>query len=262
MEPYLMLETTRVTIKARNWSDKFSPLKIVLAGDFHAGAGPFEVWRINNAVDAINREDPDIVVFLGDFVNGRFFQTRMDVGILSNMLSRVRAKYGKYSILGNHDVFFGVAKIKRMLSTAGVRLLVNSNDKIVTPYGDVYIAGIADPVTSSYAYGPTLSGIPDGSPIIFLSHSPGVVREIPDRVSVTFSGHTHGGQICLPFYGAVYTNCALPRKYVSGLAELYGRVFYTNRGLGTSRVPIRFLCPPEITVVRLESGFPTTTKVE
>ena len=253
IEPYFMLETTHVTIKARNWSDKFSTLKIVLVGDFHAGAGPFEVWRIKKAVDAINAENPDIVIFLGDFFNGRFYQTRMDIETFANILSKVRAKYGKYSILGNHDVYCGVNKIRDLLSMADIRLLVNSNDKINTPYGDIYIAGIADPVTSSYAYKPTLSGIPDGAPIIFLSHSPGVMREIPDRVSVTFSGHTHGGQICLPFYGAITSNCALPRRYASGLAELYGKVLYTNRGLGTSRIPLRFFCPPEITVVRLES---------
>jgi len=253
VEPYLDLECVNVRIKVPKWNKGLENIKIALIGDIHAGWGELEDYRVRSAIDTLNAGKPDVVIILGDYFNGRFYQTAMGEKRLAYLLSRIRAPYGVYAVLGNHDTYYGIPKIRRMLAEAGVKLLENSNVEIKTPHGNFYIAGIADPITTSYMYGPTLRGIPPDEPVVFVTHSPGILREIPKTVSFSVAGHTHGGQICLPFFGPIASNCELPRGESAGLIEdSAGRVIYVNRGLGTSRIPLRILCPPEITFITVE----------
>lgn len=251
IEPYFMLDCENVEIKLPKWDDKLDGLKIALVSDIHVGAGPLENWRMTQIVKKTNAAKPDIILLLGDYVNAGPYYSKMEMSRLSAYLRRLKAPLGVYSILGNHDSYFGVHLIRKMLSDGNVILIENSNKKISTPKGDFYLAGIADPITQNYFYRPTFAGIPQGAPVVFLSHSPDVFREIPPAASVMFSGHTHGGQVKLPFIGKIAKNLKFEKGASEGLFQKDGKTAYITRGLGTSRIPVRFLTPPTITIVTL-----------
>jgi len=255
VEPYYFLDRERLTLSLDRWNPKLDGLKVVLISDVHAGYGPHENWRVKRIVAAANAEKPDVILLLGDYVNGGIYYHKMSMDRMSAYFRGLKAKYGVYAILGNHDTIYNVGKIRKMLGDANAVLLENSNRKVSTPNGDFYIAGIADPITQSYYYKPTFAGIPKGASVMFLAHAPDVFREIPLAASVTFSGHTHGGQIRMPYFGEFTSNL----KYdavVSGILEKDSKTIYVSRGLGTSRIPMRLFCRPEISVITLRAKNP------
>lgn len=277
VEPYLMLETEEVEIRVPKWGKQLDGLKIALVSDLHAGLGPHEVWRLNRIVRTVNAHKPDIVFLLGDYFNGAAFHTKMRAHTMAEILSKLNSPLGIYAIYGNHDFLYDTETVRDTigeigenmkerfkgtrtrdaLSRARIELLVNSNARVHTPDGDFYVAGIADPITMSYSYSAAFKDIPEGYPVLFLTHTPGVLREIPKRAAISFAGHTHGGQIVIPRFGPISNNCAraLPRRYAEGLYEMDGKMIYTTRGLGQSRIPFRFNCPPRITFVTIRSDW-------
>lgn len=253
VEPHLMIEVDDVDVYLPKWERKLDGLKIVVAGDIHAAGYFYEDWRIEKIVDEINAQNPDLVIMLGDYVNGAVYQSSYELAQFSKRLSNIKAPYGVYTILGNHDYLYGIEKIRKMLNKAGINIVENSNVKITTNDGEFYIAGIADAYEASYSFSEAMKGIPKGSSVIFLSHTPQVFREIPKEVAIMISGHTHGGQVRLPLLGAVLSNTHERDKLISGYYSIEGKHVYVSRGLGTSRVPIRFMCPPSITVMNVFS---------
>lgn len=110
-------------------------------------------------VDKINSLSPDIVLLVGDFVNGGWYQSSMNLDKLASMLSKIRAPFGVYAILGNHDYLYGAGQIRKMINSTHIKLLENSNAKVDTPKGSFYISGIADPLSADYSYSQTLKGV-------------------------------------------------------------------------------------------------------
>lgn len=152
-----------------------------------------------------------------------------------------------FAVLGNHDCL----AIAEAMEELGIRVLLNESVSIAN--GDLYLAGIDDP----HFYrvdniAKSLEGIPSDATVILLSHSPEVYREVAYAgVGLMLCGHTHGGQVCLPGGVAMTYDSNCPRRYCRGEwrhGDLQG---YTSRGCGTSVLDIRFFCPPEIVVHRL-----------
>lgn len=251
VEPYLLLNKIEVEAAARDFPEGFQNLKIAVVADIHYGRGPHERLRIERIVKAVNAERPDIILFLGDYANGYYFQTTAREPEIVRALSAFKAPLGKYGILGNHDYLLGEGKVKKILRDSDIVPLCNSNVRVSSKYGDFYVAAITDPHSSSYSYKAALKGIPAGAPIIFLTHNPAVVREIPQRVDLVLAGHTHGGQIRLPYLGNVVPLKDIPRPLAAGLSRYYNHTIYTSMGLGTSRFPARFFCVPEFTILRV-----------
>ncbi len=250
VEPYLMLNVKSLDVAVKNFPKGFENIKIAVVGDIHFGRGFLEDWRMKRIVDAINAQSPDIVIFLGDYTNGYFYQTSASSEKIIKNFSAIKASIGKFGIFGNHDINFGKDEIENYLRRAGIVPICNSNAKVSTKYGDFYIAAINDAQTSSYSYRAALNGIASDVPMIFLSHIPDIARELPKQVDLMLSGHTHGGQIRLPFIGHMMP-LRTPRSIVAGLNEFNGHKVFTTMGLGVSRFPIRFLCPPEFTILRI-----------
>ena len=241
IEPHIILDVEEVPIKIEKWDSNLDNLKIAVVGDIHAGKPFFEDWRVKKIVDKINSLSPDIVLLVGDFVNGGWYQSSMNLDKLASMLSKIRAPFGVYAILGNHDYLYGAGQIRKMINSTHIKLLENSNAKVDTPKGSFYISGIADPLSADYSYSQTLKGVEKNSPVIFLSHTPDVFREIPTEASIAFSGHTHGGQVKLPFIGALFSNTFAKDKLIEGEYRDGPKTIFVTRGLGTSRLPVRFL---------------------
>lgn len=227
------------------------PLRITLLSDFHYPRHA-DSRLVRRAIEKSNRFDPDLVFMLGDF----FDKNRNNPAILpcdvKTVFGEIRSKLGIFGVLGNHDHRFDEQAIRKVLeSETDIRLIDNSSIGIELSGVPIYIAGVGDLRSKDAHYDRAVRGIPQDSGIILLSHNPDVVEEISDpRILIQFSGHTHGGQVRLPFIGALRVPSKFGSRYSQGLIDCGNHLLYVNRGI-CSMKRIRFMCPPEVTWVEI-----------
>ena len=227
-------------------NENLKGLKIVYATDFHFKNNEFK--KLKKVIKKINRQDADIVLFGGDFVNGQIYEKTLHPGVIAKLLGDVNSKYGIYSVLGNHDCWLDENKVKDYLVKYGINVLSNQNKVInIADNRKIYIAGTEDLYTGKPDIKKTLANT--SSPVILLSHSPDIFPEVPDFVDLTLAGHTHGGQVNIPFVGPVLVPSEYGQKYAAGLISEDKKQMIVSRGIGTSIIPIRFNCFPEIVVI-------------
>lgn len=249
IEPYFIIDYDFAKITSSSWTKELDGLKIALIADIHYTGGAVENWRLNNIIKKTNDAKPDIIILLGDYFQAGS-PKRINLDLFSSYLKKLYAPLGVYAILGNHDSYFGRNIVRDMISNAGIKVLENSNVKVKTPKGDFYLAAIADMITQNHFYTLALKGIPESAPTIFLSHTPDGFKYSPNDVKIMFSGHTHGGQIKIPHYGAIFVNLRFDR-IADGKLYRDGKTLYVSKGLGTSRIPVRFLCSPTIVIATI-----------
>lgn len=220
-------------------------IKAVFASDFHFA--PDDGRRLQKIVDAINAEKPDIVFLGGDFVKGHRENTSMSPEDIAAGLAEISAPCGVYAVWGNHDAWQKHEKITAALQNVGIVVLANSNRRVECRNKVFYIAGVEDMTTGRPNVERALQGVKP--PVVLLSHSPDVFPLVPDTVVLTLAGHTHGGQVRLPFVGAPIANSRYGQKYLYGLKEENGHRLIVTAGLGTSLLPMRFGSVPEIVVI-------------
>lgn len=220
-------------------------LKIVFASDFHIK--PYQQKRLDKVVELINAENPDLVLSVGDFVSGHNKKMTMPIEDIAKGLGKVKSKYGFYTTLGNHDIWQDSEKITKALKNNGIKVLANENVSIQLNDQKIYIAGLEDFMTGKPDIYKALDGTK--SPTILLTHSPDMFVKVPEGINLTLAGHTHGGQIRIPFIGPIFTASKFGDKYSKGLIEENERKLITTTGIGTSILPIRFNCLPEIVVI-------------
>lgn len=238
------LEITNYKIKDKD----LAGLKIVFASDFHIK--PHQNKQLKNIVEKINAQNPDIVLYGGDFVSGHIQGLSMPIDKIAAELGKVKSKYGIFSCIGNHDVWFDLDVVIKALEDNNIKVLYNSNTKIKTDKKEVYIAGLQ---YKPFNMTPMIEALKNTkSPTIFLTHSPDEFVDIPQNVNLTLSGHTHGGQIRLPFFGAILTASEYGQRYVYGLIKENDKKMIVSKGIGVSILPFRFMCKPEIVVVEFE----------
>lgn len=243
------IEPNVVTVtKYKVKDDSLKGIKIVFAGDFHVK--PYQEKRLDYIVKKINAQNPDVVLLVGDYVNMHSEFMSYPVAKTAETLSKIKSKAGIYTVLGNHDYFKEGQKIKDALTSNGITVLENRCRKIEVGQKTFYVAGIEDLTT----------GFPDVAralkyakpPVILLSHQPDVFPYLPKGINLTLAGHLHGGQVAIPFVGPIVAPSRFGVKYASGYFEENGKKMIVTKGLGTSCLPIRFNCPPEIVVVEFE----------
>ena len=213
--------------------------KIVFASDFHISK--HDKKRLLRAVNIINAQKPDIVLLGGDFIKGHDGKNTLPIEEQVEIFKRIKVPV--VTVLGNHDGWYDKKRVIQALTNAGIKVLLNSN---VYAEG-LYIAGVEDLQTGSPEANKALKGTK--SPRILLTHSPDVYYDVKDKVDLILAGHTHGGQIYIPLFGAPI----VPSKYGSKFAEriiteTQNRMIIT-KGIGTSILPIRFCSFPEIIVI-------------
>lgn len=236
IEPY-WIEVTHQTIQG-NVSE---PLRIAELSDIHARRiGP----REEKMFASLAAEKPDLIVVTGDTMGN----THGDYSIAKEAYLRLRAPLGVWVVKGNWENQKSLRGEHAFYQEAGVHLLVNQSAK-VRP--DVWLVGLDDAYTGTARLDAAMAGVPKGVYTIALFHSPGYFDTIAGRVNLCLAGHTHGGQIRIPFLRPLW----LPRgcgRYVEGWYEEKGTKMYVTRGLGTSVVPIRFFCRPELAYITIE----------
>lgn len=239
----VLIEPNLITVKYLTLkSEDIKKLKIVFVSDFHLSKT--SGGRLQKIVNAVNKENPDIIISGGDYVIMHNAKVSMNMEKAAKILAGMRSKYGIYSVLGNHDYNKDGEYIKKSLIKEGIKILENSNE--IVRHGDsfIYIAGISDMQTTYYDLDKALKETKP--PVILVSHSPDIMPSAKGRVNLILSGHTHGGQIRIPFYGAVIVPSKYGKRFESGFIE---NLMYVTKGLGTSIIKARFNCPPEITVI-------------
>jgi predicted MPP superfamily phosphohydrolase len=244
------LTVTRATFGIRNLPPDLEGLRVGHLTDLHVGPGtPAEFVR--EAISMANRLQPHVVLMTGDFVDYR----ASDLPACAEALSRLRAPLGAYGVLGNHDHAVGADEVEQALTHARVRVLRNSNAPLGNGPRHLWIAGLDDTTGYRGDFCGALAGIPPGDPIILLSHVPDVLPKAADeQIDLILAGHTHGGQVVLPLIGAPHAPVRLGGAFISGSRRINHSRVHTSRGVGTSVLPVRFRCPPEIGLFTLRAA--------
>jgi uncharacterized protein len=242
-------------ISIRNLPSPFHGYRIVQISDIHLDEFT-EPYFLERVIHRVNALAPDLVLITGDFVTvGAFTAVTGNHAInrCAELLSTLTCPL-RYGCLGNHDVGFGASVIVDILHRNGIPVLVNQHIPIERNGSRLWICGALDPGTSHPDLNLTIPAQPDG-PVILMSHEPDFADEAIHHpraplIDLMLSGHSHGGQIRLPFLGPMVLP-PMGRRYPEGLFRFNQMQLYVNRGLGTVGVPFRLNCPPEVTVLTL-----------
>lgn len=252
------LTVQRLTIADEEW--RGPPLRIGMISDTHIGAH-VTPERVRGVMERMSRERPDLVVFLGDYAGGHepaATRARPDSSAVlqgAAALGQARAPLGRVAVLGNHDWWYDGPALEAQLQRAGVTVLENEALRVNRPEGTFWVAGLADLESKRATPSATtaLAGVPDGEPVIMLTHWPDPFPSVPNRVALTLAGHTHCGQVNLPFLGRLVHASHGSKIWGCGLYDEGGRKLFVTSGLGVSILPVRFRAPPEIAIVTLTS---------
>ena len=187
------------------------------------------------------------MLFLGDFVDDEVvLGEEVPPEAAARALEPVKARLGVYGLLGNHDWRYGGERVRVAMERAGIHILENE----AVSAEELWLVVIGDLASERADVTAAFAGVPDGAPVLVATHSPDVFPESPDRVSLTLAGDTHGGQVNVPWLRRLWT----PGRYADAVTEEDGRVLFTHPGIGTSRFPIRFGAPPEVSVLTLRAS--------
>ncbi len=236
----VIIEPNILTVKRIKIKDeKLKGLKVIFASDFHFK--PYEKYRLLRIVKRINFLNPDIILLGGDYVNGHKRGNTLDINIIAENLGRLKSKYGTFAVMGNHDGWQGKKDIIEKFAKAGITVLENA----AVNAGGVSIAGVEDLQTGNPDINKALKDAQN--PVIFLSHTPDIIKDVPAVIHLLLCGHTHGGQAVI--VKPIIVPSKYGTKYAYGLFEENGVKMFVSRGLGTSILPLRFNSFPEIVVI-------------
>lgn len=245
----------RVRIASPAWPAGRPPLRLALISDLHVGGPHVSPRTVDRVVERANAEEPDGVLLLGDFVDHEVaLGGEVSPEPMAHALAGLRAPLGSAAVLGNHDWGFGGERVGAALRKAGIRVLENEAIALDAPGGRVWLAGVGDLRLRLADVGAALAPVPDGEPVVLLTHDPDVFPDVPARVALTVAGHLHGGQVGIP----LMRRRALPsrhgERYARGHVEEGGRHLYVTQGVGEAGLPLRLAAPPEIVLVELTAA--------
>ncbi len=269
VEPVLRFRVKRWRVSPPRWTG--GPLKIAVVADLHMGEPFVSLKRLERIVTRTNALGADLIVILGDLEAGhRYVTKKVSMAATAGVLARLSAPLGVHAILGNHDWWHdraaqarggGPNRIAGLLREAGIPVLQNGAVKLGagSAAGPFWLAGLDDQMAIGIGdmvfrglddLPGTLGQLTDDAPTILLAHEPDIFPKVPDRVALTLSGHTHGGQVRILGYSPW-----VPSDYGNRFA--YGHVREGNRdlivsgGIGCSILPVRLGVVPEITMVEI-----------
>ena len=236
------------------WPERLDGFTLALISDFHYDPF-FSVHPLHAAISLVNGLRPDLIVLTGDFVSlplvGHKRKGAFAAEPCARLLRRMAAPHGLWAVLGNHDYGTDPAHVTRALQAQNIQVLANQSQAIEHDGARVWLAGVNDVLSGTADLSKTLRRVPAGEAVILLAHEPDFADEVSRfPVDLQLSGHSHGGQVRFPLLPPLYLP-ELARKYVLGKYHVGQLTLYTNAGLGTIILPVRFNCPPEITLLTL-----------
>jgi predicted MPP superfamily phosphohydrolase len=251
-----MVVVKKYQIAIPNWPAELNGLKLAIITDLHFGSWKIIPAKVAEVVALTNREEPDLILLLGDFVSSKKDNNNGNTYNFAQYLAPLSAKLGVYAVLGNHDWWYDGELIHRQLERVQIKVLENSNVQLHYRGRTLWLAGIPDFWTRHPDPVSLLSNIPEQDSIIALTHNPDIFPKVPSRVNLTLAGHTHGGQVAIPFFGPLILPSKYGQRYAKGHIVENGKHLFVSTGIGTSILPIRFLVPPEISILTLTGCAP------
>ena len=245
------IQVEKINIAIENLPESFDGAKIVHLTDFHSKNFGEREKKVLEILEDIN---PDFIFITGDFID---YRTK-DINSCQEFWRKLSNQHqGKtFGVLGNHEHWIkspDISAIKKLLEEGGISILNNENRKIFQGNKYIYLLGVDDPDSKKDDLPKAMIGAEENIPKILLAHSPDIVDNLRgEKVDLILVGHTHGGQIRIPFVKPFWVPTKNRGKYASGLFEIGNTILYTNRGIGMTTLPIRFNCPPEIAVIELK----------
>jgi predicted MPP superfamily phosphohydrolase len=255
-EPALV-RVREVRLAVPGWPAGRAGMRVALLSDLHVGSPYNGLDKLALVVAKTNAARPDLVLIAGDLVvqdilGGRFVPPEK----IAPTLGGLRAPLGVWAVMGNHDHYLDVSRVARDLKAAGIPSLEDRAVEITRGGPPFWLVGVSDYWTGRHDVRGALAQVTDRAPVLLFTHSPDVFPGIPARVSLTLAGHTHGGQVWLPFVGRPIVPSHYRQRYAIGHVVEGGRHLFITPGVGTSILPVRFMVPPEISILRLEPRIP------
>lgn len=242
------LVVEEVSINLKKLPSRFDGFRIVHLSDTHHS--PFtDIEHIRRAVRAANELAPDAFVLTGDYVS----HEKSYIEPVATELGRLDSKFGTFACLGNHDHWTDAGLVTSSLEEAGIRVLVNEGFRFEAFDQAFWLCGVDDYMVKQTDLPAALRGSFPDEMVMLLAHNPSIVRQAARYgVDVMFSGHTHGGQVKLKEKRGSFA--ARRKKMSSGLHTRRNTQIYITRGIGTVVLPVRYQCPPEISLIELNCG--------
>ncbi len=245
------LVVREASLELPGWGGQ-EPLRAVLIADLHVGSPRNGIDNLRRVVDRANEHDPEMILLAGDLVIDNVFAgSFVSPEDIARELRALEAPLGVFAVLGNHDQWLSADRVSAALESAGITVVENRAVLVESGTRRLWVAGVSDFWTGYPDLEGALADVEDEAPVLLLTHNPDIFPDVPDRVSLTLAGHTHGGQVIIPFVGRAITPSRFGERYSVGHVTESERHIFVTSGVGTSRLGVRFRVPPEIVVLEL-----------
>jgi predicted MPP superfamily phosphohydrolase len=254
------------SVETPSWMTE--PLRVALVSDVHVDGVHMRPGRVARIVERVGALRPDVVLLAGDYVGGHLERAappgaaraaRSDAeNVLDEAglraLGALRAPLGVYAVMGNHDCWWDCARVREILTQAGVIVLENRAIEIAREGGAVWIAGVEDGDTQRPDFAAMLAQIPADAAALAVAHDPGLFDWPDNRAPIQLSGHSHAGQVRFPLIGAPVRMARYTEETADGFMVRDGRILIVTRGVGETGLPVRFGAAPEIMILEIARG--------
>ncbi len=252
---YSALEAGWLTIKQQRVAIPGLPaewrgLRIAQLTDLHHG--PYTgLDYISNSIRLANEQKPDLILLTGDYSHRHAKYVLPCI----RELGKLQAPLGVYTIPGNHEYYKGINTYHEALKLTDIRDLTNQSVTLRRNGSELALAGVDDHMMGQPNIAQAMSRVKPYQTTVLLSHNADAILNLDDpRVKLILSGHTHGGQISVPFYGPPFLPANYQAPYVAGLYSTPTAQIYVSRGIGTIVPPLRFNAPPELTILEFDGA--------
>lgn len=240
------------TLTLPNWPAQCDGLRVDLVADTHTGSPRNGVDHLDRLVRRLEHGDADIVVLAGDYVILRVLLGRyVPPDVIAAHLAPLARRKPVVAVLGNHDWWKGGPAIERDFRAVGIRVLEDQAHEYRIRGCTFWVVGVGDLWTTRHDIGRAFSAVNDDAPVIAVTHNPDLFPQMPARASIVLAGHTHGGQVRLPWLGSLVVPSRYGRRYAQGEVVEGGRHLFVTPGIGTSILPFRLGVPPQISRLTL-----------
>lgn len=236
-----------------DWPAACANYRVAVVSDIHAGAPYVGLDKIDRLVALIQKQKPDMVLLPGDFViqevlGGSFIAPEETARHLKPLLRDASV----FAVLGNHDALLDSARVRQAFENAGIPVLEDRAVEVTRKSCRFWLVGLSDYIDGQHEYLQAFAMVPAGMPVLAFTHNPDAFPDIRAPYSLLVAGHTHGGQVVLPFVGRAIVPSKYGQRYAIGHVVENNRHLFVTPGIGTSILPVRFGVPPEISYLRLQ----------